>query len=150
MKKLPFAVVLSGLLAGCGTQGPVPIDRGAACASCRMTISDPRLAAEIVAPGEEPRTYDDIGCLLNGIKRGDLREMGNDATVYVTDHRTGAWVKAADAVYTRSDSLDTPMGSHLVAYADAASRAADRDAGRGAALTSADVLGTTGETHDAR
>ncbi len=140
MKKSIAAVACTGLLAGCGGEGPVRIDRGATCASCRMTIAEPRLAAEIVAPGEEPRLYDDIGCLIDGLERGDLRQMGDRATIYVADHRTGAWVSARDAVYTRDASLDTPMGSHLVAHADAASRAADHDVAHGVALTPAQVL----------
>ncbi len=139
MKNATAAMLLCALLAGCGG-GPVPIDRGATCASCRMTISNQRLAAEIVAPGEEPRLYDDIGCLVDGIRRGDLRSMGQEATIYVADHRTGAWIKAPDAVYTRVASLDTPMGSHLIAHADASSRAADRDSEGGIALTIGEVL----------
>ena len=127
------AAALCGVLAACA-RGPAAIERGTACASCRMTIASPRLAAEIVAPGEEPRFYDDIGCLVEGINRGDLREMGDGATAYVADHRTGAWVSAADAVYTRADSVQTPMGSHLIAHADAPSRDADRDAAGGVAM----------------
>jgi copper chaperone NosL len=148
----PRLVVVTALLAAAAcSSGPVGIDRGASCAYCRMTISSPRLAAEIVAPGEEPRFYDDIGCLVNGIARGDQRSMGADATAYVADHRTGAWVKASDAVYTRVDALDTPMASHLIAHADAASRAADRDAASGVPLGAADVLAKAQETpRDAR
>ena len=150
MKRPLGAVAFCGLLASCGAQGPVPIDRGAACASCRMIISDPKLAAEIVAPGEEPRFYDDIGCLRDAVQRGDMQAMGEGATAYVADHRTGAWVKASKAVYARVESLSTPMGSHLAAYTDAASRAADGNGDRAVALTSAEVFGPTGGTRDAR
>jgi copper chaperone NosL len=105
-----------------------------------MTIASPRLAAQIVAQGEEPKFYDDIGCLVEGINRGDLREMGEEATAYVADHRTGAWVRAADAVYTRVDSVQTPMGSHLIAHADAPSRDADRDAAGGVEMPRSQVF----------
>ena len=65
-----LAVSALVVLAACG--GPtaaVPIEKGTPCAFCRMTISDPNLAAEIVAPGEEPRMYDDIGCLANDLRQ---------------------------------------------------------------------------------
>jgi copper chaperone NosL len=148
VKTTTAAIVLCGVIAGC-TEGPVSIERGATCASCRMAISNQRFAAQIIAPGEEPRLYDDIGCLADGIKRGDLRAMGKQAVAYVADHRTGDWVKAPDAVYTRVDALDTPMGSHVIAHADASSRAADREAARGVALTSREVLPAGAEVRDA-
>lgn len=142
MKRAVAVVGFCSVLAACA-RGPVAIERGTACASCRMTITSPRLAAEIVAPGEEPRFYDDIGCLVEGINRGHLREMGEGATAYVADHRSGAWIRAADALYTRSDSIQTPMGSHLIAHADAPSRNADRDAVGGVEIPRSRVFSST-------
>ena len=34
-----------------------------ACAHCRMVIVSQATAAQIAAPGEEPRFFDEIGCL---------------------------------------------------------------------------------------
>jgi copper chaperone NosL len=62
----------------------------------------------------------------------------------VADHRTRAWVPAAAAVFTRVPALQTPMGSHLVAHADAASRDADPDAAGGAAVSAAELFGPPG------
>src|SRR5262249_29888212 len=53
-------------LAGCtgSSLEPVAIDtKNDTCAWCRMAISDTRFAAELLAPAEEPRLFDDIGCL---------------------------------------------------------------------------------------
>jgi len=47
------------------------------------------------------------------------------AVLYVADHRTKAWIRADAAVFTAVASLATPMDSHLIAHADAASRDAD-------------------------
>jgi copper chaperone NosL len=105
-----------------------------------MTVSDARFAAQIVAAGEEPRFFDDIGCLRTFLKGN---AVAGDAVAYVADHRTKAWVIAAKAVYVRNDQASTPMGSHMLAFADAASRDADPD-GRGAALTAGDVFGPNG------
>jgi copper chaperone NosL len=86
-----------------------------------MAIVSTTTAAEIVAPGEEPRLFDDVGCLRDFVAAAP---PGPDAVVFVADHRTGAWVEARHAVYTKT-SLQTPMGSGVVAHADTASR--DRD-----------------------
>jgi copper chaperone NosL len=138
--------VLSGaawlVLIGCSAaQQPAPVDpRNDSCAYCRMTVSDVRFAGQIVARGEEPRFFDDIGCMRDYLKRGDTPK---GATAYVADHRTREWVVAASAVYVKNDAVETPMGSHLLAYADAASRDADRDS-RGTPLSAADVFGPGG------
>ena len=120
------------LVAGCslGRTTPAALDTSGneSCAFCRMAIIDPRTAAQIVAPGEEPRFFDDLGCLRAYLQAHALPRR---AAVYVADHRTRAWVPLAQAALARAPSLSTPMGSHLVAHADAASRAADDDA-RGA------------------
>jgi copper chaperone NosL len=123
-----MACALAAACAG-GASGPVAIDLGVdACAQCRMVIVSQTTAAEIVAPGEEPRLFDDIGCLQEHLARAPLP---SGAAVYVADHRTGAWVAAQQAVFTKT-SVSTPMGSGLVAHADAASRDADPDARGGA------------------
>jgi copper chaperone NosL len=107
-----------------------------------MAVSDGRFAAQLVVPGDDPRFFDDIGCLADYLRA--KRDLPNGSLAYVADHRTKAWVEAGAAVYTRVKALDTPMGSHLVAHVDAASRDADSDARGGAPLPSADVFGPTG------
>ena len=122
---------------------PAPLDtRNEACRSCRMPVSDARLAAELAAPAEEPKFFDDIGCLREFLKQGDPRRSGTVA--YVADHWTGAWVRAASAAYSRCPSLETPMGSHLVAHADTASH--DRDPALGACVpvAAAEIFGPEG------
>lgn len=105
------------------TLRPVRIDlRNDMCASCRMAVSNAKLAAELLSPGEEPRIFDDIGCLAAYLRD---HKPAAGAAVYVADHRTGEWVPARAAMFTRVDSIETPMESHLVAHADEASRRAD-------------------------
>jgi len=115
-----------GVVAACGggAPGPAALDtRHDACAWCRMTVSQPRFAAQLVAPGEEPRFFDDLGCLADHLRSS--RTVPRGAVAYLADHRTGAWVDAATSVIVRCPALATPMASGLVAFADAASRAAD-------------------------
>lgn len=146
MKRPGAALALAAALAAgaCqrGAPAPAPLDtRTEACAHCRMAVSDPQFAAQLVAPGEEPRFFDDLGCLRDHLR--DAR-VPPGAVVYVADHRTRAWVPAAAAVYTRVAGLQTPMNSHLVAHADAASRDADPAAAKGAQVPAAELFGPSG------
>ena len=126
MNRRPSACLLVAILVlgGCGgaDDPPPPIQAGTPCAFCRMTIANAHVAAEVVAPGEEPRQYDDIGCLAGDLQK---RPLPSRARAFVADYATGALVPAADAVYTRVDSIETPMMSHIVAHASAAARDAD-------------------------
>jgi copper chaperone NosL len=139
------ALAVIGLLAACASGPPPPADldtRNDSCGWCRMAVSDARFAAQIVAPSEEPRFFDDIGCL--GHYLAGSKSLPPGAVVYVADHRTRAWVRSEVAVYTAVPALATPMDSHLIAHADAASRDADPESKGGAPRTAAQVLGAPG------
>jgi len=121
---------------------PAALDtRTEPCASCRMAVSTAVFAGQLVAPGELPRFFDDLGCLAGYLKAG---RAPKGATAFVADHRTKAWARADRAVYTRVDGLETPMASHVVAHADAASRDQDAEARSGAPLTAAELFGAAG------
>ena len=112
------------------------------CASCRMAVSDVRFAAQLVAPGEEPRFFDDLGCLRDYLRRGAVVRAGTVA--FVADHRTREWHRAAGAVFTLRDSLETPMASHLIAHGSAASRDADPTAAGGTPVSALALFGPAG------
>jgi len=125
-----IALVIAAAACSRGPLAPAPLDtRNDACAECRMTVSAARFASQIVAPGEEPRFFDDLGCLAAHMRNRPPLPTG--AAVYVADHRTREWAVAASAVFTRAAGLDTPMGSRVVAHASSASRDADRAAAGG-------------------
>jgi copper chaperone NosL len=140
-----LAVLIAAAVAACGggVPGPATLDpRHDACRSCRMTVSDPRFAAQLAAPGEDPLFFDDIGCLAAYLR--EAPRLPQEAVAYVADHRTREWVRASRATYTRVARLETPMGSHLVAHADPASLDADADARDGARVAIAEIFGPAG------
>jgi NosL. len=103
------AAVSLALLSACGggADGPVPVDtRNDACAWCRMSVSDLRYAAQLTAPGHEPKLFDDAGCLRDWLK--EPREAAA-WTAWLSDHRTKEWVRATDAVLVRDPAVQTPM-----------------------------------------
>jgi copper chaperone NosL len=106
-----------------------------------MVVSSARFAGQLVAPGELPRFFDDLGCLADFVREG---KAPRGAVAYVADHRTREWVHARAAVYTRVPGLETPMGSHVIAHADAASRDQDPETRGGTPLAGAELFGAAG------
>lgn len=128
MTRWMLAAALAVSACGGGPPGPADVALGEdACAHCRMTIVSRATAAQVVRAGDEPVSFDEIGCLRDYLLK---RAVPADAVIYVTDHRTGAWVNARTAVFTKT-SISTPMASGLLAHADAASRDADPAAAGG-------------------
>lgn len=138
-RRLAVAIVLVLYSCACTRElAPVDASQSDACTFCRMAVSDTHFAAEVVARGEEPRFFDDIGCLAGWLK--DARAP-DGAIAFVADHRTARWVRAETAVYTKAARLSTPMGSSIIAHADAASRGQDPAAAGGQPLTVPGIFG---------
>jgi copper chaperone NosL len=134
-----MAIVAATALHGCAPVAlePATIAVGRdTCAHCRMTFVSVATAAQLVAPGDEPLLFDDLACLRDFVAGG---ATPSDAVAFVADHRTSAWVRAADAVFTRT-SLSTPMASGLIAHADAASRDRDQAAATGTPVPKERIL----------
>jgi copper chaperone NosL len=136
-----YSALLALAAAACtaGPPEPAVLDTlNEACASCRMSVSDPRFASQLVASGETPLFFDDLGCLAAFVKAGRAKK---GTVVFVADHRTRVFVRADRAVYTRVAGVETPMGSHVLAHADAASRDQDAEARGGAPVPAAEMFG---------
>jgi len=136
-------LTLTVALASCAPADakPVAFDAGReTCAFCRMTGSNGRAAAQLVTPGEEPLFFDDIGCLRDHLAK---TSAAGGAVAFVTDYTTRAWVRADAAVFVLQPSIDTPMGSHVIAFASGSARDASADARGSRALTAAEILGRT-------
>ena len=139
VRAIALAVVCA---AGCAAGAPpaATLDtRNEPCRFCRMVISDQAFASQIVAPGQEPKFFDDFGCLRSFLDGAPKIAAGS--VTYVADHRTRAWVRADAAVFVEAVSVTAPMGSRVLAYASTASRDADPDARDGTTLTLDAVLG---------
>lgn len=98
-----------------------------------MMISEATHAAQAVAPGEEPRFYDDRGCLA-----ADAASLPERAKLFVQlDGGTG-WTDVSRAFFAFPSDARTPMGYGVTAFSTQADASrADRD---GRALRWADVV----------
>lgn len=133
------------LLVACarGPAQPAAVDtRNDVCAGCRMAVSDARFAAQLSAPGEEAKFFDDLGCLRDYLRKKPQLPAGTVA--FVADHRTREWIRAERSVFTRRDSLETPMASHLIGHASLASRDADPASAGGTPVSSGEIFGPAG------
>jgi copper chaperone NosL len=118
---VPLALVL---FCAAGTPQPAELDTANdTCAGCRMAVSDPQFASQLVAPGEEPKFFDDIGCLATWTNTKAPLPKG--AIAYVADHRTKEWVAASAAAFVKCEAVATPMGSHILAFVSKESLDAD-------------------------
>jgi len=123
-----WVLVLGALVlgAGCARAGVEPelLAVGQeSCAFCRMNVSQPEYASQLLVPGDLPKFFDDLGCLHAYLASTTPGPEGG--VIFVTDHRTRAWVRADAAVYSRAPAVATPMASHVVAHATTDSQDAD-------------------------
>ena len=96
-------------------RGPEPLRYGVdACAECRMPVTRPAFGGELRDADGRLTTYDDVGCLV----RAMLRRHGAMPEAWVEDHAGGGFVSLLTAHLVRGGT-ETPMGSGIVAFADA-------------------------------
>ena len=117
MKYMLILLVLMGLTA-CRDKidtGPHAVHYGEdVCERCRMIISDKRFAAQFITESGEAKKYDDIGCMMDGLK--DARGRGEVLAIYITDYNTGEWIEAERLFISRTAELKTPMGYDIAAF----------------------------------
>ena len=123
-----LVLAAAGLSAACpaGEPGPPEVAYGLdECSYCRMIVSEERYAAAARSP-DGTAAFDDVGCLAAAVREG----RAADATVWVHDAESGAWLDATAAWYVRGDASTTPMGSGRSAvYTEAAARRLAASAG---------------------
>lgn len=117
---LLFAFLASILiLAGCEPK-PQAIHYGSdPCDYCRMIIADPEFAAQVLNPQGRAFKFDSIECMaafvISSEPADDIHSM------WVPDFLNREnWLNAETAVYLHSETLRSPMGLYLSAYAGVA------------------------------
>lgn len=95
--------------------GPVPIvfDHEA-CTECRMSIGEPRYAAQIQTTDGRVLDFDDPGCLMAYEKA----EHPKEAAVWFHGAKGSEWIRARDVGFVKGGP--TPMGYDLIAVPRAA------------------------------
>lgn len=88
-----------------------------ACEHCKMTITDSRYGSELVTDKGKVYKFDSIECLAMYITE-DSRKDASWSMVLVTDFlKPEQFLEAQEAWYLKSESLPSPMGMGLTAFA---------------------------------
>ena len=111
-------IVGIAVLANCqkGAVEPVALTPEDMCSYCRMAISEKQYAAELIDGEGQAFKFDDIGCMLNFIKKGSVSVSAS--SFFVIDFDQRQWIKADHAYYVRSSALTTPMNGGIIAFKD--------------------------------
>lgn len=111
-------LILVLFLASCSVE-PQPIEYGRdACHFCKMNIVDNQHAAEFVTSKGKCYKFDAIECMVNQMKEFDEAPI---ALHLVCDYSSpGSLVDAKTSTYLISESIPSPMGGNLSAFADEA------------------------------
>jgi copper chaperone NosL len=104
-------------LIGCtsGDLRPVELYPEDACAMCRMAVSDPAFASEIITEEGEALKFDDLRCMENYRREHATMKV---KAIFVKDYETKSWIPYEKSVIVRT-GIDTPMGSGKVAASSA-------------------------------
>jgi len=108
------AALLLLALACQADQRPQAIEAHDACASCRMAISQPQYAGQIVDKEGNAYKFDDIGCMLRYLNNHTFPQR----RLYVMDYVNRQWLEAGSAVFVRSEAIRGPMNGGLAAFRD--------------------------------
>jgi copper chaperone NosL len=124
----PLAALLSVLWLGSCAVEPQAIRVGEdECSHCRMRISDPHFAAQLLTVQGRSYKFDSIECLAAfEIEENVPAERVHSLLVQDLDDPE-RWLPAKEAHFLRSEQLRSPMGLHLSAYGSAEAAAARRD-----------------------
>lgn len=107
------------VFAGSCTSGPDAILVGKDnCQFCKMTISDSRFGAELITKKGKLYKFDDTHCILSWMKEKKV-DAGQTQSCYFTDFSNShSLVKAASAVFLKSEALKSPMGGNIAAFSN--------------------------------
>lgn len=119
------AAPMLGALAACASAGPRPIAYGRdQCANCRMVVSDPRYAAELVTAKGRTLVFDSVECLATYLIR-ETRDAAGGSPWVATHDAPATLVPAERALFRRVTGPGSPMGKGLTAYASPSAAGAE-------------------------
>ena len=107
------------VLAACAKTGPQEIAVGKdQCDNCKMTISDPKYATQLITEKGRAYKFDDISC-LNDYETSNTETTAN-AKKYVADFPSGNFIETGTATLIKGGDIKSPMGGNTQAYQDKA------------------------------
>ena len=107
------------LLAACAETGPQDIAVGKdQCDNCKMTISEPKYATQLITEKGRLYKFDDISCLTD--YETSNTESTTNAKTYVADFPSGKFIERSTATFIKGGDIKSPMGGNTQAFQDKA------------------------------
>lgn len=117
-KKTPVSIALITVLiiTGCNAK-PEKIALGKDnCAECKMTIMDPKFAAEIVTKKGKVYKFDDTRCVAVFLERRGVELKNIQQTLFADYNNPVEFVKVKSAEFVVSSRLKSPMNGNAAAF----------------------------------
>lgn len=106
-------------LGACAEKGPQEIAVGKdQCDNCKMTISEPKYATQLLTEKGRVYKFDDISC-LEDYEISNAETTAN-AKTYVADFPSGEFVETQTATLIKGGEIKSPMGGNTQAFKDKA------------------------------
>ncbi len=121
MKLLGKLLASSGLLilAACAQSGPQEIAVGKdQCDNCKMTITDPKYATQLITEKGRAYKFDDVSCLKD--YENSNAESTVNATTYAADFPSGEFNETSTLTFIKGGLIKSPMGGNSQAFKDKA------------------------------
>lgn len=116
MKSFSFIVFACLIITAC-SQNPEPIQFGKdGCHHCKMTLMDPKFGAEVVTAKGKVHKFDDINCMVNFINSQNLQREDLAHLLVIDLAQPRELIDARGAFFVKSENMNTPMGSGIVAF----------------------------------
>jgi copper chaperone NosL len=139
--RLTVVVLAAVATVRCSEPGPGAIHYDTdACDHCRMTISDPRFAAQVVTRTGKVYRFDDPGCLAAFLAS---KQVTPDAvhSIWTNDYaHPERLLRAEQSTFVVSDQIRSPMNGGMAAFGSATDAAAFRSTVAGRVEAWADAL----------
>ncbi|MCZ2083540.1 MULTISPECIES: nitrous oxide reductase accessory protein NosL [unclassified Kaistella] len=88
------------------------------CENCKMTITEPKYATQLITQKGRLYKFDDISC-MNDYETSNSEAIGAGKT-YVADFPSGKFIEAKTATLIKGGQIKSPMGGNTQAYQDKA------------------------------
>jgi copper chaperone NosL len=121
--------------------GPEPIRYGQDnCHACKMTLTDRRFGAEIVTTKGRVYKFDDLNCMVDHLKSGNIAAENIAQMVAVDFKKKGEFVDVERAFFLQSERLKSPMRGDVASFSAQQDMEAVRaEIGGGKTMTWAEV-----------
>lgn len=117
IKKTAILILLMTLMACSQEPAQMHYDSDE-CAHCKMMITDPHFASQIVTDKGKAIKFDAIECMAvyHRQHRGELK----GAKLWVNNYENpGQWLPAPEATFVKSEVINSPMAASLLAVPSA-------------------------------